>query len=353
MNDRINRLQQMMLREGYDHFIISDYYNIFYLTGLKIHAGERLLVLLLSSKKQPILIVNRLFPISESPEYVLSYYDDTDKPLNLLTDYLDGAKIAVDKTWRSGFLIGLMQLYPALYDNGSIMIDELRAIKDPYEQELLIKSSMNNDLIMQRIVPFLQTGVSEAEVAGQLKQYYREINGNDESFEAIVAFGENGANPHAKPSDRQLRAGDSIVIDMGGPYHGYYSDMTRTFFCQRNEMEEVYETVLKANLAAIEIIKPGVTFARIDQAARTIIDEAGYGSYFTHRTGHGIGMEVHEPYDVSAVNQRCVEAGMCFSIEPGIYLPGKGGVRIEDLVLVSAEGVKVLNQYPKKVYITK
>ena len=347
MNKRIEKLVLMLAQAQIDQMIISDYYNILYLTGLKLHVGERLIVLLISHDKKPTLYVNRLFPLSDNNEYDIEYYDDTDDPITSLKANLSGKTIGIDKNWPAGFLIRLMEINQAHYQCGSFIIDQLRAIKDEHEQRLMIKASQVNDEIMNKIVFDLAEGVSEKEIADKLKAYFIEASGISGSFEAIVAFGENGANPHALPSDRKLKEGDCIIIDMGGVYHDYCSDMTRTFFWKRDQLGDIYDIVRKANQAAIAKIRPGVSFAEVDQAARSIITEAGYGQYFTHRTGHGIGLQVHEPYDVAANNQTLIQYGMCFSVEPGIYLPNVGGVRIEDLVLVDNDKAIVINSFSK------
>ena len=159
--------------------------------------------------------------------------------------------------------------------------------------------------------------------------------------------------PHAVPSEKKLEPGDFVTMDFGCRYHGYCSDMTRTFFTGEPSEEErkVYELVRQAQAAAEALVKPGVRLCDIDAAARDLITEAGYGPYFNHRLGHFIGLEDHEAGDVSAVNEKVVAPGMCFSIEPGIYLPGKFGVRIEDLVLVTEDGCEVLNHYPHELRV--
>ena len=209
------------------------------------------------------------------------------------------------------------------------------------------QASLNNDKVMARVRELIQVGKSEKQLEQEINAAFRELADSDPSFDTIVAFAENCADPHAVPSDKVLEEGMSVIVDMGCQFEGYCSDMTRTYFVGQNTMEEVYETVRRANLAGIAAVKPGVRFCDIDRACRQVIEEAGYGSYFIHRTGHGIGLSVHEPFDVSAVDEIVVEEGMCFSIEPGIYLPGVGGVRIEDLVLVTSDGCEVLNHDPK------
>ncbi|HIX82898.1 MAG TPA: aminopeptidase P family protein, partial [Candidatus Erysipelatoclostridium merdavium] len=173
------------------------------------------------------------------------------------------------------------------------------------------------------------------------------------SFEPIVAFGANGANPHHENDDSQLKPGDSVIIDMGCKYHGYCSDMTRTVFYKEvsEEAKKVYQLVRKANEAAEAMIKPGVKLCDIDKTARDIISEAGYGKEFNHRLGHFIGRDVHEYGDVSVNFDLEVKEGMTFSIEPGVYLPGKFGVRVEDLVLVTKDGCQVLNSYSKDLIV--
>ncbi|MCR5067928.1 MAG: M24 family metallopeptidase, partial [Erysipelotrichaceae bacterium] len=165
----------------------------------------------------------------------------------------------------------------------------------------------------------------------------------------IVAFGKNAADPHHMSDDTVLQEHQQVLIDMGSHYKGYCSDMTRTFLQKDDpKTEEIYDIVLKANLAAEAAVRPGVRFCDVDRAARKVIEDAGYGPYFTHRTGHGIGLEVHEPYDVSSSDEMIIQEGMCFSIEPGIYLPGETGVRIEDLVICGSDGAIVLNHFSKE-----
>ena len=169
-----------------------------------------------------------------------------------------------------------------------------------------------------------------------------------------MSFGANAADPHHHPDDTVLAEGDVVLFDVGCKQDAYCSDMTRAFFWKREPSErdrEVYETVRRANEAAEAIVRPGVTFAEIDLTARRIIEEAGYGEYFTHRLGHQIGLEDHEPGDVSSAHHEPVRPGQCFSIEPGIYLPGEVGVRIEDLVIVTEDGCEIMNRYPKRLTV--
>lgn len=346
--NRINKLQTTMSLSDIDQMIITDYFNMLYFVNIKLHVGERLFVLLIDKIGKPKLFINELFPLADNDAYEMIRFSGNDDAIALLASHLHGKKIGIDKSWAAGFLIRLMHFRNSDYVDGSVLIDKLRSIKDIDEQNAMIMASRENDKIMSLITKHFKTGISEKEIAVLLKKYFMQNNHQETSFNAIVAFGENAADPHAVASDRKLKPQDVILIDMGGVYQNYCSDMTRTFFWQDDsKLKDIYDIVKAANLAAISKIKVGVAFSEIDNAAREVITKAGYGPFFTHRCGHGIGLQVHEPYDVAASNHSLIEAGMCFSIEPGIYLPQIGGVRIEDLVLVKEDKVQVLNSFSK------
>ena len=213
--------------------------------------------------------------------------------------------------------------------------------------------SSDHQQLMYLINERIGQSITEAEAARKVREIYRELGAEDVSFTPIVSFGANAADPHHEPDDTVLKEGDCVLFDVGCRLDGYCSDMTRTFFYRTvsPEQRQVYETVLRANLAAEAMMRPGVRFCDLDAAARNIITEAGYGPYFTHRLGHSIGMEVHEPGDVSAVNTDTAQPGRIFSCEPGIYLTDRFGVRIEDLCMITPQGVRVLNRYPKELDI--
>ena len=226
-------------------------------------------------------------------------------------------------------------------------------IKDEEEKETMILASRLNDEAMARFRGLIKEGVTELEVAAGMCAIYKELGTEGPSFGPLVSFGANAAIGHHKPDGTVLKDGDCVLFDVGCKKNSYCSDMTRTFF-YKNASEkgrEVYEIVKKANLAAQAAMKPGMKFCEIDKVARDIITEAGYGPYFTHRLGHCIGIEVHDAGDVSSANQDVVQEGMIFSCEPGIYLPGELGVRIEDLMLVTADGAVSLNRDSKEMEI--
>jgi len=215
------------------------------------------------------------------------------------------------------------------------------------------KSSKLNDDAISEVIELVPEMLPEKYLARAAENIINKIGFSGVSFSPLVAFGGNGGEPHHESDFTKIKNSDSVIIDMGGIKDRYCSDMTRTvFYGEPGEIaRRVYDIVLQANLKAIEKVKPGVKFSEIDLAARNYIEKNGYGEFFTHRTGHSVGIEVHEwPY-VSKDNDMTVKPGMIFSIEPGIYIPNQFGVRIEDLVLVTEDGVEVLNDYTKEMQI--
>lgn len=353
MQERITHVCKRMKDAGLVQLLVTDPAAIFYLTGKMIHPGERFLGLLLNTDGTHRLFVNILFPVPEELGVEKIRFSDTDAPMELVARYLDrDAVLGVDKVMASHFLLELMELHAAYgYVNGSPCVDDTRGCKSAEEQEKMIAASRLNDEAMARFRELVRPGLTEAEAARQVREIYRKLGAEDVSFDPIVSFGANAADPHHEPDGTVLKPGDCVLFDVGCRLDGYCSDMTRTFFYRRvsPEQRKVYETVLAANLGAEGIMTPGVRFCDLDGKARRIIAEAGYGDFFTHRLGHSIGTEVHEPGDVSAVNRGTATPGRIFSCEPGIYLPGQFGVRIEDLCLITETGVTVLNRYPKEL----
>ena len=357
MNNRIEAIQKRLLAENIDYLLISDPASINYLLNKMVHPGERMLVLCLSAKGNHQFFLNRLFNVPEEFGIEKTWFFDTDNYLEILGNYIsDGKVIGVDKIWPAKFLLPVMkQLKDADFINGSYIVDEMRMVKDEAEKELMREASLINDKAMDDMIHAFEEGITENEMAKKLLDFYASHGGQGYSFPPIVGYGANGADGHHGCDDTPLKAGDSIVIDMGCMYNGYCSDMTRTVFYKEvsEKQEYVYNLVLKAQLAAEAIIKPGVRLCDIDKAARDIITEGGYGPNFNHRLGHFIGQEVHEYGDVSANFDMEVKEGMIFSIEPGVYIEGEFGVRIEDLVMVTKDGVEILNKYPKDLLIIK
>lgn len=355
---RIESVLRNLDASGLSQLLVSDPRSIQYLTGMYVEPGERFLGLLLRNDgSQPTLFLNELFTTPDDIAVDVVPFNDTDDPLELLAARCDAdADLGCDKNLPARFLIPMMKRRIAsAFTLASAAVDAARAIKDDREHELMRSASAVNDEAMERFRTLVHEGVTEAEVAAQLEGIYRDLGASGHSFEPIVSFGANAADPHHEPDGTVLESGDVVLFDVGCRKDEYCSDMTRTFFFEDADEEQrrVYEIVRQANEAGRKAVRPGARFCDIDAAAREVIENAGYGQYFTHRLGHQIGLDVHEPGDVSAANETCVQPGMCFSIEPGIYLPGRFGVRIEDLVIVTEDGCEVLNAYPRDLSIVR
>ncbi len=230
----------------------------------------------------------------------------------------------------------------------------LRLQKEPGEIESMRKAVGLAQRALQATLPYIRANVTEREIAAELTlQLLRSGLGSEFVFTPIVSGGPNSANPHAIPSDRKLAVGDLLVIDWGAVVDGYVSDLTRTFAIGevQPEYKRIAEVVMGANAAGRAAGRPGIAAGHVDQAARKVIEDAGYGVYFTHRTGHGLGIEGHEEPYMFAENTLLLAAGMIYTVEPGIYLPGRGGVRIEDDVLVTKDGCETLSDLPRELQV--
>lgn len=352
--NRIDAVMANLAARGLSQILVCDPRSIQYLVGAYVEPGERFLGLLLrADQARPTLFLNKLFTAPEDVEADVVAFNDTDDPIALLAERCDAAAaLGCDKNLPARFLIPMMERNIAAgFALASDAVDDARAIKDDEERALMRAASATNDAAMARFRELVHEGATEQEIAGKLEDIYRELGAQGHSFAPIVSFGANAADPHHEPDGTVLKEGDVVLFDVGCRQDEYCADMTRTFFFGEPDEEQrrVYEIVRQANEAGRAAVHPGARFCDIDGAARKVIEDAGYGPYFTHRLGHQIGLDVHEPGDVSSINEACVQQGMCFSIEPGIYLPGRFGVRIEDLVIVTENGCEVLNAYPREL----
>jgi len=333
--------------------------NFFYFSGMWLDSKERLQAIIIPKTGTPKMIVHEMFREEVNPHAGVEpiFWSDGTPALELLANVLPSTGIvSIDNQWPSGNLIQLMGLRPELtFVNSTHILGGLRLQKDETEIKLLKESGNCADQIMDRIIQFIKPGFTEIEVAEEIKRLFKEEGIYELSFEPIVATGGNAAIPHHTPDDTVLREGDTLVIDMGGIKNHYCSDITRTIVLGEAtpEIKKVYEVVRLAQEEAVNAIRPGIPMQEIDQTARRIITEAGYGPYFTHRTGHGLGIEVHEEPYLAPGNQQLLEEGMVVSVEPGIYLPGQFGIRIEDIVVVTASGAERLNHFPRHLICTE
>ena len=350
------RMKRVFANLNTKQMMISDPYAIFYLTGKWIFPGERFLGLLIREGKTPVLFVNELFRFDEEIGVEKVYLKDTDDLPAIFAKYVDqNESLGVDKILPARFLLPMMEKGIAKnFFNTSLAVDTTRAVKDEAEIALMRESSIINDRAMAEFRKLIRTGISEKEVAEQMLNIYKALGAEGYSFEPIVAFGKNAADPHHMPDDTRLEEGMTVLFDVGGKYKNYCSDMTRTFFYKYEPGErqkEVYNLVRRANEEAEAYVKPGVRLCDIDAKARDVIAKGGFGPDFTHRLGHFIGLEDHEYGDVSAAFDNKVVPGNIFSIEPGIYHPAILGCRIEDLILVKETGHEVLNHYSHDIEV--
>lgn len=350
---RVLRVAEQMRRQGLSQILVTATASVYYLTGFWVEPHERMLALYLDTEGQAVLFANEIFGLPSTPELPIVTHKDEEDPVAALSTHVHPGALGVDKFWYSKFLIGLMAHRPDIHPvHGSAAVDLCRMHKDETECEAMRRASSINDQVVAAAIAALRDGVRENELASLVNREFL-ARGADQEGTQLVCFGPNGADPHHSGDATPLRSGASVTLDIFTPIGRYWCDMTRTVFYKTvsDKQRQVYDLVLAANEAAEAAIRPGVLLSELDKIARDIITRGGYGPNFTHRLGHGCGLECHEPPDVSGVSDLPVEPGMVFSIEPGIYLPGEFGVRIEDLVLVTETGCQVLNLYPKQLQV--
>lgn len=348
---RTKKLVEVLKRKGIEAFILGISVDMYYFTDFYDVQMERFLALLVPSKGDPVFLVPELYydQICKTTwiENVISWADGED-PIEKMAAIIkekkiSNSKIAVDDTLRSNFLLALQEKLPQVkFISGSKFISSLRRIKSNDEKDLMMYGGSIHDKVFKKAISAIQIGVSELEIANLIIDTFKELGAKCSSFLPIVASGPCGAQPHYRATEKIIADGESVVIDCSADWKYYKSDMTRTVFLGKPSEEylKIYNIVRKAQEAGVQNVKPGRTCEEVDQIVRKIIEDEGYGKYFIHRTGHGIGLEVHEePYIVEG-NKLVLEPGMAFSIEPGIYLPGKYGVRIEDCVIVTEKGAE-------------
>lgn len=351
--NRLIKVLENMEKMGLSQLVISDPSSVYYLTNIGIDPGERLFALLVKDNGDTFLFNNRLFPLAEQEGLKICYHSDGEDAVAMLAESVSGGPLGIDKNWPARFLLDIMDKRADIKPiPGSFAVDNARMYKDSEEVELMREASRVNDAAVADAIKALAPGISEGKMVGIVGDLHVR-HGADAALPQLVAYGKGSGEPHHESGPATLKDGDNVILDIFAPVKHYWCDMTRTVFYKSatDEQRKVYETVKAANLAGINAVAPGVPLKEIDRAARSVIEEAGYGKYFTHRLGHGIGLDVHEPPDCSAASEAIAQPGMCFSIEPGIYLPGKWGIRIEDLVVVTEDGVEVLNSYTKDLQI--
>ena len=365
--DRIERLSAILRENGVDAAAINAGYDLKYFTGLDFHLSERPAILLIDAQGKCAFI----FPefekekVSQShlPLMAFPYQEDPRTWPNVAQQALAGlnlekAQLAVSPTSMRFLETDLLQ--SASQDirivSGEEIFREIYIQKDDKEISAMRKAIEIAQNALENTLLQIAVGRSEKEIANLLVVNLLNAGAEPElPFNPIVASGPNSANPHANPGERKLQAGDMLIIDWGARFNGYVSDITRTFAIDHlsPEFKELADIVLAANQAGREKAAPGIQANQVDAAARSVINAAGYGEYFLHRTGHGIGLNAHEEPFISQTSETILEEGMTFTVEPGIYLSGKGGIRIEDNVLITTNGAETLTSLPREIRVIK
>ncbi|MBN2118009.1 MAG: aminopeptidase P family protein [Anaerolineales bacterium] len=362
-HSRFDKLNASLRASSLDAVILNPGPTLTHLTGMRFHLMERPVVLMFAKDQIPAIVLPELelqkvaalpykLQVFVYPENPSEWEDIFRRAAQALG--LDGKRIGVEPRQLRllEFRYAKAGAPEADYPDASDVLAGLRLRKDRTEVEAMRGAVKIAQAALEAMIPLIKIGMAERELAAELvMQLLRHGSEPELPFAPIVSGGPNGANPHASPGDRKLQAGDLLVIDWGATYDGYISDLTRTFAVGNveEEYQKIHKIVQEANAAGRAAAKPGVPCANVDKAAREVIENAGYGIYFTHRTGHGIGMEAHEDPYMRGDNMQLLEPGMAFTVEPGIYLPERNGVRIEDNVVITETGADVLSDMPREM----
>lgn len=362
---RLQRLRAALAQANMDCAIAIAGPNLYYLTGLNFHLSERPTVGFFPINGAPVIVAGVLeeSKITHGAPYPLQAisYTDAAGPAAAFREAAQFLKLSHARLGIEARRMRVMELRfieEAFLQPRTLAAEEiyagLRMAKDPQELALMREAVVIAERALAATLSTIRVGQTEREIAAELVvQTLRAGSDAELPFAPIVASGPNSALPHAFVTDRPIQRGDLLTLDWGASKGGYFADLTRTFAVGEvsDELKRIYELVRAANQAGQAAAKPGVVCAEVDAAARKVIDDGGYGPYFTHRLGHGLGLEGHEDPSMHGRNETSLEAGMTFTVEPGIYVPGKGGVRIEDDVVVTAEGCESLSTYPRELQI--
>ncbi|MBO8156480.1 MAG: aminopeptidase P family protein [Bacillaceae bacterium] len=363
METRLNDLLKQLKKNGLDSIFITSKANIYYFTNFFTDPHERLVALFADQTDNPVLIVPELEKEDALQSGwkgdLLTYDDQTDPWIKLEKMLRDSSRIPNSMGIEKNQLTVdrkemIEQIIPGCkLEDAQNFLNHLRMLKDKKEFNLLKQAAVLADLGVKTGIKGIQEGKTELELLAEIEYTLKREGVREMSFSTLVLSGPKTASPHGTPGKRSIQPGDFVLFDLGVVYEGYCSDITRTVAYQRvtEEQKDVYHTVLRAQEEAIQSVSIDTPVGAIDQRARKVIEDAGYGKYFTHRIGHGLGIDVHEFPSMHSNNTLPVQEGMCFTIEPGIYLPGVGGVRIEDEVFVTKNGAEILTSYPKELQI--
>ena len=361
LEDRVARLKDVGKQRGFSGFILATPPNMRYFTGISVLAIERFAAVIISVDSEPAIVVPELEEEkvkSLSPFKSVLKYDDAEGPEGLLKSVLKELDLTRGKLGVEGFFpYRFSQMVSdaapkAQLEEASNIFMEFRIIKTPDELELMRKAG---EIIIKGIdagINATRVGATELEISFEIERRIKQLGGDSVPY-CIVLSGGNAAFPHGSSSKAEIRKGDALVMDVSATYEGYFADLTRTTFVgsASAKQREIYDIVLQAQEKAIESVRPGIRAGEIDKAARNVIKQAGYGGRFIHRTGHGLGLEVHEDPSITENCATILKPGMTFTVEPGIYLPQELGVRIEDTIVVTKKGKATIAACEKSLTI--
>lgn len=363
MNSRISAVEDFLRDNQWTGGLITSRYNIHYLSGFDYDPHERFVGIFLFVERGPLFVlpemeISMLLETGWTDDYL--GYQDTEDVWSKLKTHLgvranDIREFGVEEnmlTLKSSK--ELQNVFPGMtFQHLDQKLSDMRLIKSQEEIKHLKMAAHYADEAIAIGISALYEGVTELEVLGKIEFELKKTGIREMSFSPMVLFGRNASNPHGVTSNHPLQPGDTVIFDLGVICNGYCSDITRTVVFKelKDEVREMYDLVLRANLAALEECRPGNRLGKIDDAARRVIREGGYGHHFPHRIGHGLGMEVHEEPSIHSANHQSLREGMVLTVEPGIYVSGIGGVRIEDDVVITEDGYEVLTMFPKGLHI--
>lgn len=354
---KISQIKSYLETEQLDVAVISDPVTIDYLTGFYSDPHERQMFLFILTDHDPLLFVPALEVerASQAVAFKVAGYVDSENPWEKIKAALPTTAVKRVAVEYDNLILtkynGLRQVFDgAAFENLTPAINRMRLIKSADEIKKMLIAGDYADKAVQRGFEAIAAGKTETDIIAEIEFEMKKL-GVEMSFETMVLTGNNAANPHGIPGPNTLENNALLLFDLGCKTLGYCSDMTRTVAIGQPDQfkKDIYHLTLEAQQAALDMIKPGVTAHEVDRAAREVIEKAGYGVYFNHRLGHGIGMDVHEFPSIMEGNDLVIEEGMCFSVEPGIYIPGKVGVRIEDCGYVTKDGFEVFTQTSKEL----
>ncbi|MFL2100152.1 aminopeptidase P family protein [Desemzia sp. FAM 23991] len=359
MLKQLELLQEWLEEENKEAVFINDPGNVAYFSGYESEPHERILALMVLKNASPFLFVPALEKedaLNSAWEYDVFDYLDHENPWELIRQAVEQragslTTLAIEKEFLTvARLEQLQMVFPKVnFSDATPKIQGMKLIKTKDEIQKMSEAGKWADKALEIGFKAIKEGIQEQEIVAEIEYELKKMGIKNMSFETMVLTGDNAASPHGVPGNRRIQKNDLVLFDLGVVHDGYTSDVTRTvaFGEPSEKAREIYEIVLKANEAAIAAVKPGVTAGELDKIARDIITDAGYGKYFNHRLGHGLGSSVHEFPSIMEGNDLVIREGMCFSIEPGIYVPGVAGVRIEDCVYVTADSCEVFTHTPK------